>query len=72
MNSKELSGWDEVTDVTGVTVYCKKVNGYEREVYFNHNIKKWCFKKWTRTSGSFPEVGSRNTLFDCIKECEHD
>lgn len=67
---KGYDDWKEIEDVSGVTVYYKKINGYEREVYYSPKIHKWCFKKWTRTSGSLPEVGSRESFEDCIKECE--
>lgn len=67
-----LNDWEEVTDISGITVYFKKVNGYEREVYYNHKINKWCFKKWTRKSSAFPTVGSANTFREAIEYCEED
>ena len=66
---KDFNDWNEVKDVTGVTVYCKEINGYNREVYFNPVIHQWCFKKWTNKS-SFPIVGSARTFNEAIKECE--
>lgn len=40
-----LNDWKEVEDISGITVYCKKVNGYTREVYYNPETGKWYFKK---------------------------
>lgn len=67
---KDYNDWEESTDVAGITVYSKNVNGYEREVWYDHRIHKWMFKKWTRKSGQFPEVGSRPSMQECFEECE--
>lgn len=67
---KDYNDWEEFTDVTGITVYSKKVNGYEREVWYDHSHHRWMFKKWTRKSGQFAEVGSRHSMQECFEECE--
>ena len=67
-----LNDWEEVEDISGTTVYCKKVNGYEMEVYYSTKIGKWCFKKWTKRSSAFPEFGSRKSFYECIEECEKE